>query len=93
MLREAFDHGGLEAVYAAMELPGELTEAAVEGSAESFATRPVMAKPPAARPLRYPSGFEMSPYADIRPPGTHPKETRGQPGRRLWHSSPGSSGG
>jgi error-prone DNA polymerase len=96
MLREAWDEGGIDAVHAAMELPGDLTEAAVEGSAASFATRPVMSKPPtpsAPRPLRYANGFEMSPYADVRPPGTHPKDDRPRPARRLWHSSPGSSGG
>jgi error-prone DNA polymerase len=88
MLREAWDTGGMEAVHVAMELPGEFTQSAVEGAAESFATRPVMSKPP-VRPWKYANGFEMSPYADIRPPGTHPKEAP----RRLWHSSPGSSGG
>jgi error-prone DNA polymerase len=102
MVREAWERGGIDAVYAAMESPADITEASVEGAAASFATRPVMTKPPAdgarppdsagrgiGMPLRYANGFEMSPYADIRPPGTHPKEAP----RRLWHSSPGSSGG
>jgi error-prone DNA polymerase len=41
------------------------------------------------RVLVHSSGFTMSPYADIRPAG---EDTKGAP-RKLWHSSPGSSGG
>jgi error-prone DNA polymerase len=41
------------------------------------------------RVLVHPTGFRQSPYADVKPPGG---ETRGAP-RKLWHSSPGSSGG
>jgi error-prone DNA polymerase len=72
-----------------MGLPAEVTEASVHGAAESFSTRPVMANPP--KPLRYANGFALSPYADIRPAGTSPKG--GKPPGKLWHSSPGSSGG
>ena len=35
-----------------------------------------------------PAGSRMSPYADIKPPG---EDTKTAP-RKLWHSSPGSSG-
>ena len=86
MLRDAWEQGGIEAVHAAMSAPAELTEASVHGSAESFSNRPVMAAPP----LKYANGFALSPYADIRPAGTNPK---GGPPGKLWHSSPGSSGG
>ena len=41
------------------------------------------------RVLVHSSGFTMSPYADIKPPG---EDTKTAP-RKLWHSSPGSSGG
>jgi error-prone DNA polymerase len=41
------------------------------------------------RVLVHASGFKQSPYADIRPPGEDTKH--GVP-RKLWHSSPGSSG-
>ncbi|MGB3955366.1 MAG: hypothetical protein WBL05_08840, partial [Brooklawnia sp.] len=34
------------------------------------------------------SGFKQSPYADTRPAGL----PAAQPPRKLWHSSPGSSG-
>jgi error-prone DNA polymerase len=43
------------------------------------------------RVLVHPSGFRMSPYADVKTPGEDVK--KGRPPRRLWHSSPGSSGG
>ena len=41
------------------------------------------------RVLVHSSGFTMSPYADIKPPGEDAKSAP----RKLWHSSPGSSGG
>src|SRR4051812_13601737 len=93
VLRDAWEQGGIDAVHAAMSLQGqtELTEASVHGSAESFATRPVMATPPLGSPLKYANGFELSPYADIRPAGASTKG--GRPPGKLWHSSPGSSGG
>ncbi len=51
------------------------------GSAAAEATR--------RRVLVHASGFRQSPYADIVPQGVDPQ--RG-PVRKLWHSSPGSSG-
>src|SRR4029078_9143282 len=41
------------------------------------------------RVLVHSSGFTMSPYADVKPPG---EDTKSAP-RQLWPSSPGSSGG
>ena len=77
-------------------------ERAVEGAAGSRSTRPVMAPVPGGggtraggmgqrRVLVHPSGFRMSPYADVKTPGEDPK--KGTPPRKLWHASPGSSGG
>ena len=43
------------------------------------------------RILVHPSGFRQSPYADVRPAGDD--VNKGTPPRKLWHSSPGSSGG
>ena len=40
------------------------------------------------RVLVHASGFRQSPYADIKPAGTGAAEAP----RKLWHSSPGSSG-
>ena len=40
------------------------------------------------RVLVHSSGFQMSPYADIKPAG----DSTRTPGSKLWHSSPGSPG-
>jgi error-prone DNA polymerase len=40
------------------------------------------------RVLVHPSGFQQSPYADLKPAGTNVKSAP----RKLWHASPGSSG-
>jgi error-prone DNA polymerase len=45
-------------------------------------------KPGTRRVLVHASGFRQSPYADVKPPG---EDTKTAP-RKLWHSSPGSSG-
>jgi error-prone DNA polymerase len=49
------------------------------------------------RVLVHASGFRQSPYADIKPAGedakTVPAPRSGSAPRKLWHSSPGSSGG
>ncbi|MFF9349778.1 DNA polymerase III subunit alpha [Streptomyces sp. NPDC014734] len=39
------------------------------------------------RRLRMPTGYEMNPWADLRPPGEGVAT-----GRKLWHRSPGSAG-
>jgi error-prone DNA polymerase len=83
VLREAWERGGLAAVEAEMQQAQRVSEAAIHGAAESRSTRPVMTKPRV-----YASGFATSPYADIRPAGNG-----AAPPRKLWHSSPGSSGG
>ena len=109
-LYDLWQHDGVEAVRAAMaEVPlgfadaVAVGESAVTGAAESRATRPVMADPPAAqqqgsagtaggmgrrRVLVHSSGFKLSPYADIKPAGD---DTKTAP-RKLWHRSPGSAG-
>jgi error-prone DNA polymerase len=94
-LHSAWQHGGLEAVWEVMEGPSVLSEASVEGAAASRSSRPVAVKPPTGSEGHsgvggavhvYSSGFKISPYADIKPAGTT------GPTRKLWHSSPGSSG-
>jgi error-prone DNA polymerase len=40
------------------------------------------------RVLTHSSGFQMSPYADVKPPGENVKDVA----RKLWHRSPGSPG-
>lgn len=73
-LVELRGQGGLEAVAARLaKTPGEP------------AGRP--GPPPEGRRVRMPTGYEMHPWADLRPAG------EGAPtGRKLWHSSPGSAG-
>ncbi len=89
-LRAAWEIGGMPAVEVEMARRPAMTETAVQGAAESRSTRPVMVPPPiGTKPIVYASGFARSPYADVRPAGTHP----GDAPRKLWHSSPGSSGG
>jgi error-prone DNA polymerase len=39
------------------------------------------------RSIRMPTGYEMHPWADLRPAGEEPTKTR-----KLWHQSPGSAG-
>ncbi|NEC81339.1 hypothetical protein G3I31_16920, partial [Streptomyces sp. SID9913] len=39
------------------------------------------------RTIRMPTGYEMHPWADLRPAGEGPAV-----GRKLWHQSPGSAG-
>jgi error-prone DNA polymerase len=91
-LHEAWEADGLDGVRELMATPGELTEQAITGAAASRSTRPVMVRPV----LVHPTGFRMSPYADIKPAGEDTKvavrhAAAGAP-RKLWHSSPGSSG-
>jgi error-prone DNA polymerase len=40
------------------------------------------------RVLVHSSGFQMSPYSDIKPAGEDAKQVA----RKLWHRSPGSAG-
>ncbi len=105
-LHFAWQQGGLEAVWEVMEGPSILTEAAVQGAAASRSSRPVMAKPSAhstASPTGhsgvggavhvYSTGFQANPYADIKPAGDGVGTSGGSGApRKLWHSSPGSSG-
>ncbi|WP_369137670.1 DNA polymerase III subunit alpha [Modestobacter versicolor] len=91
-LHEAWEAGGLDAVAELMAAPGEYTEQAIAGAAASHGPRPVVVRPV----LVHPTGFRMSPYADIKPAGddaaTAVRKAASAPPRKLWHSSPGSSG-
>ncbi|MFE6978681.1 DNA polymerase III subunit alpha [Streptomyces sp. NPDC057682] len=74
--------GGLDAVADRLARPSGTAAAGEEGGAP---------EEPAAddggRRIRMPTGYEMNPWADLRPAG------EGAPtGRKLWHQSPGSAG-
>jgi len=105
----AWELGGPEAAWAIINAPvidlaaAEL-EQAVAGAAESRSSRPVVSRPGdrpmtaggmgQRRVLVHPTGYRQSPYADVGTPGEDVKN--GSPSaapRKLWHSSPGSSGG
>jgi error-prone DNA polymerase len=90
-LRDVWELDGITGVSRELGAPPPgFTELATQGAAESRSTRPVVVSPPLlARGRRYASGFTLSPYADIRPAGDDVKSAP----RRLWHASPGSSGG
>ncbi len=83
-LHEAWEIGGMGGVAELMAAPTGFTEQAVAGAAASHGSRPVMVRPV----LVHPTGFRMSPYADIKPAGEDSKVAP----RKLWHSSQGSSG-
>jgi error-prone DNA polymerase len=91
-LHEAWEAEGLDGVRELMAATGEYTEGAIAGAAASRNSRPVMVRPV----LVHPTGFRMSPYADIKPAGEDSKiaarRAGAAPPRKLWHSSPGSSG-
>jgi len=91
-LHEAWEADGLDGVRELMAAPGEVTEQAINGAAASRSSRPVMVRPV----LVHSTGFRMSPYADIKPAGEDSKiaarRAAAGPPRKLWHSSPGSSG-
>ncbi|CAL9400249.1 Error-prone DNA polymerase [Streptomyces sp. enrichment culture] len=71
-LREA---GGLDAV------ARRLAEPAAPAGGEAGAD------PSGGRRVHLPTGYEMNPWADLRPAGEGAAT-----GRRLWHASPGSAG-
>jgi error-prone DNA polymerase len=102
VLHDLWQGGGLEAVRAEIartpegfagvgtEVPTEAGGLPQEGmgSAGGMGRR---------RVLVHSSGFQMSPYSDIKPAGgdtkSAPSKEAAKAPRKLWHSSPGSSGG
>ncbi|WP_055492635.1 DNA polymerase III subunit alpha [Streptomyces sp. TP-A0356] len=76
----------------------ELAELRAEGGLDVVAARlaePVVRQPDGAgdgdaakgRRIRMSTGYEMNPWADLRPAGEGPAG-----GKKLWHQSPGSAG-
>lgn len=65
--------GGLD------EVAARLAEPAPQGAGDG--------EPAAARTIRMATGYEMHPWADLRPAGEEPAKVR-----KLWHQSPGSAG-
>ncbi|MCX4879761.1 DNA polymerase III subunit alpha [Streptomyces sp. NBC_00847] len=72
----------------------ELVELRAEGGLDEVAARlaePVPegtgGDPARGRRIHMPTGYEMNPWADLRPAGQEPSQIR-----KLWHQSPGSAG-
>ncbi|WP_159766511.1 DNA polymerase III subunit alpha [Streptomyces sp. HM190] len=71
----------------------ELVELRREGGLDAVAPRlaePVPTSggdPTHGRRIQLPTGYEMHPWADLRPAGEEPSKVR-----KLWHQSPGSAG-
>ncbi|MFF4506087.1 DNA polymerase III subunit alpha [Streptomyces sp. NPDC001401] len=72
----------------------ELVELRAEGGLDEVAKRLAEPMPegegsdPArGRRIQMPTGYEMNPWADLRPAGQEPSQVR-----KLWHQSPGSAG-
>jgi error-prone DNA polymerase len=79
--------GGIRAVRAAMAA-GDVPDA---GAARGTGRVPGTGReqPGGVPKITYSSGFTLSPYAETGSPGSPVKD----PPRKLWHASPGSSGG
>ncbi|WP_234358024.1 DNA polymerase III subunit alpha, partial [Streptomyces puniciscabiei] len=76
----------------------ELVELRAEGGLEEVAARlaePVAAgtgdDPTGGRRIQLPTGYEMHPWADLRPAGQEASQGPAAV-RKLWHQSPGSAG-
>lgn len=72
--------GGLEAVAAALAAPAPGGAGTDEGEESGQPGG-------AGRRIQLSTGYEMNPWADLRPAGDQTAT-----GRKLWHSSPGSAG-
>ncbi|WP_128436898.1 DNA polymerase III subunit alpha [Streptomyces cyaneus] len=73
-LIELRDEGGLDVVAARLAEP----VAAATGDGGD---------PARGRRIQMPTGYELNPWADLRPAGQEPSQVR-----KLWHQSPGSAG-
>ncbi|MFF8840043.1 DNA polymerase III subunit alpha [Streptomyces sp. NPDC015130] len=84
--------GGLDAVGARLAEPGPNGGAGGNGGSGGNGgngdSAPAGGRGDSGRRITMPTGYEMNPWADLRPAG----EGVVAPARKLWHSSPGSAG-
>jgi error-prone DNA polymerase len=85
-LEEIRAASGIEAVRSAMAA-GDVPAQGGPAQGRGPGKRPALQE--AGEKIIYPNGFVLSPYAETSPPGPGLKG----PPRKLWHASPGSSGG
>jgi error-prone DNA polymerase len=99
-LYDLWQRRGTSAVHEVLDTPPLLSPAGATAEDAGDPDGPASSEPASGytaggmgrrRILVHPSGFRQSPYADVRPAGDD--VNRGAPPRKLWHSSPGSSGG
>ncbi|MFE0253469.1 DNA polymerase III subunit alpha [Streptomyces sp. NPDC059010] len=80
--------GGLDEVAARLAEPVVAPEGAEAGGAGSEGAGSGDGGDPArGRRIHLPTGYELNPWADLRPAGQEPSQVR-----KLWHQSPGSAG-
>ena len=102
-LWDAWTTGGLDAVLAAIDDDEATAQAQFQAHEEAASQGEAGADGRGRRVLVHASGFRQSPYADIKPAGGDVQGSRSLAGgkvvpeeftapRKLWHSSPGSSG-
>ncbi|MFG2312481.1 DNA polymerase III subunit alpha [Streptomyces sp. NPDC048566] len=88
-LAELRAEGGLDVVAARLAEPAP--KAPEERPEAGESRRPEAPEggggPAGGRTIRMPTGYEMHPWADLRPAGEGPAG-----GKKLWHQSPGSAG-
>jgi error-prone DNA polymerase len=82
-IRAASGIGAVRAAMAAGDVPGQGGPAQGRGASRQPDPQETGEK------IIYPNGFVLSPYAETGSPGPGLKG----PPRKLWHASPGSSGG
>ncbi|UUU34998.1 DNA polymerase III subunit alpha [Streptomyces sp. CA-210063] len=78
--------GGLDAVAPRLAEPVDAGGAPASGDTDG-----APASGDTGRRIRMPTGYEMHPWADLRPAGAEPSQGPSQV-RKLWHQSPGSAG-
>ncbi|MEV6588658.1 DNA polymerase III subunit alpha [Streptomyces acidicola] len=78
---------GLDGVALRLAGPSGVAEADGAGGAAGPDGSPDAEEPACGRRIRMSTGYEMHPWADLRPAGEGPAS-----GRKLWHQSPGSAG-
>ncbi|MFG3171074.1 DNA polymerase III subunit alpha [Streptomyces sp. NPDC048200] len=90
-LAELRSEGGLDVVAARLAEPAPRAPGGREGPGESRQPGASGASgdggPAGGRTIRMSTGYEMHPWADLRPAGEGPAG-----GKKLWHQSPGSAG-
>ena len=79
---------GITGAWPLTDLHARWQREGIEAVRAQLAERPELEEVTRHRVLTHSSGFQMSPYADVKPSGEAVKDVA----RKLWHRSPGSPG-